>query len=118
MRFPSAHAVPSSGEVFGTMKNLRWGIIGTGAIAKAFARGLQHARHGRLQAVASRAPATARDFANEFGIARAYGSYDGLLADSEVDAIYIALGGSDAVNFFTQYAAAGGKAKRQGNIRT
>lgn len=67
---------------------LRWGIIGTGAIARKFSRGLGDSRTGKLVAVGSRTEEAARDFAAEFP-ARAYGSYELLLADAEVEAVYI-----------------------------
>jgi len=69
---------------------LRWGIIGLGAIAGKFANGLRGARRGRLAAVASRHAGKARAFAAEHGAERAYGSYPELLADEEIDAVYIA----------------------------
>ena len=67
---------------------LRWGILGTGAIAHTFARALTKARLGKLAAVASRSQESADAFAAEFP-ARSHGSYEGLLADPEVDAVYI-----------------------------
>ncbi len=69
---------------------LRWGILSTGAIAKTFARALPQSRTGTLHAVASRTQESADQFASEFGAARAYPSYEELLADPDVDAIYIA----------------------------
>ena len=66
---------------------MRWGIIGTGTIARAFAADLPTSRTGQLVAVASRDVATAEAFG--FG-ARPHGSYDALLADDDVDAVYIA----------------------------
>ena len=69
---------------------LRWGILGPGNIAKKFATGLQQTDAGTLVAVASRDAAKARAFAEEFGPAEVYGSYQALLADPNVDAVYIA----------------------------
>lgn len=69
--------------------SLRWGIIGTGSIAKKFASELPHSRTGRLVAVASRSLDKAQAFAGEFGGIRAHGTYEGLLADPEVEAVYI-----------------------------
>lgn len=67
---------------------VRWGIMGTGFIA-----GLQTAdlvEHGfTVQAVGSRAPATAGEFADRFGLAAAHGSYEALVADPAVDVVYI-----------------------------
>jgi predicted dehydrogenase/aryl-alcohol dehydrogenase-like predicted oxidoreductase len=69
---------------------LKWGIIGCGNIAKKFARGIAASKTGKLLAVASRSEEKARGFAEEFGAAKVYGSYDELLADAEVNAVYIA----------------------------
>ena len=68
---------------------VRWGILATGAIAHAFARGLAVSKTGELVAVGSRSDESAREFAEEFGAGRAHGSYDALLADADVDAIYV-----------------------------
>ena len=71
------------------MTGLRWGILATGGIAHAFASDLQTA--GRtIAAVGSRRPDAAREFADEFGIAAAHGSYEELVADPGVDVVYIA----------------------------
>ncbi len=67
---------------------VRWGILGTGVIARKFARGLADSRTGRLAAVGSRAEGTLRAFLADFP-ARGHGSYEALLADPEVDAVYI-----------------------------
>jgi predicted dehydrogenase/aryl-alcohol dehydrogenase-like predicted oxidoreductase len=70
-------------------ERLRWGIIGTGAIAHTFARGVKHSQRGELVAVGSRRQESADAFAKEFGLPRAHGSYEALLADGEVDAVYV-----------------------------
>ena len=73
---------------------LRWGILSTGNIAHAFAEHLPKSRTGALVAVGSRTEESARAFAEEFrdahGDVRAHGSYEALLADPEVDAVYLA----------------------------
>ena len=69
---------------------LRWGIIGPGNIAKQFANGVNHSKHCKLVAVASRTLDKANTFADEFNIPTRYGSYEALLADSNIDAVYIA----------------------------
>lgn len=71
---------------------MNWGIIATGTIADKFARtlGSMQAEGERLVAVAARAEDRARAFANAHGAERAYGSYEALLADPDVDAVYIA----------------------------
>ncbi len=69
---------------------LRWGILGLGGIARRFAEGLAHSHTGRLLAVASRTREKAEAFGRECGAARRYGSYEDLLADADVQAVYIA----------------------------
>ncbi len=72
------------------MAKLRWGIIGTGRIAKIFADGILRSQTGELVAVGSRSKAKARDFARANNIAQAHASYEALLADPTVEAVYIA----------------------------
>jgi len=68
---------------------LRWGILATGGIAAAFAADLRTAGLD-LVAVGSRSQESADAFAARFGIARAHGSYEALVADPEVDIVYVA----------------------------
>ena len=70
---------------------LNWGLLGAAAIAKAFVRGLGQSETGRAFAVASRGEAKAQQFAKDFDLPRFHGSYEALLADPDVDAIYVAL---------------------------
>lgn len=69
---------------------LRWGILGTGWIAAQFVDALR--RHTRQEVVAcgSRSQARADTFAGHWGIGRAWASYEHLVADADVDAIYVA----------------------------
>ena len=69
---------------------LRWGIIGTGLIAKRFAADLSFTDEGIIVAVGSRSQVTADAFGAEFGIANCYDSYEALVADRDVDAVYVA----------------------------
>ncbi len=71
--------------------SLRWGILATGGIAHRFARGLQHSTTGQLVAVGSRRRETAERFGAEFGLAAhgCHASYEALLADEQVQAVYI-----------------------------
>ena len=73
------------------MKQLEWGILSTGGIARRFAESLRVSKSGSLAAVASRDPGKAAAFAEEFGARRSFGSYEELLADPNVEAVYIAL---------------------------
>lgn len=70
--------------------SLRWGILGTGKIAEKFASELPRSRTGRLVAVGSRTTEAARAFAGRHPGTRPHGSCAELLADPEVDAVYIA----------------------------
>ncbi|MBB1158701.1 MULTISPECIES: Gfo/Idh/MocA family protein [Amycolatopsis] len=72
------------------MTDLRWGLLATGTIAAEFAAGVEQSRHGVLAAAASRTAERARDFATRYEIPKAYGSYEELLADPDVDAVYVA----------------------------
>src|SRR5688572_2203501 len=69
---------------------LNWGILGTGNIAKAFAQGLAVSKTGKLVAIGSRSQEKADAFGAELNVPHRHGSYDALLADPDVDAIYIA----------------------------
>jgi predicted dehydrogenase len=65
---------------------IRWGIIGTGGIAHAFAADLELTDSGTVAAVGSRTLASAE----AFGFGRPHGSYEALVADPEVDVVYVA----------------------------
>ncbi len=71
------------------MTHLRWGLLAAGTIAAEFAAGVDESKHGVLTAVAARSADRAREFATRFEIPKAYGSYQDLLADPEVDAVYV-----------------------------
>ena len=74
---------------------VRWGILGTGGIARAFALGLKHAPGAVLAAVGSRTMESAQTLARELGKggveAHAYGSYEALADAPDVDIIYIGM---------------------------
>ena len=69
---------------------IRWGIIGPGSIAKAFRDGLKGSQHGELAAIATRNP-DRPGLAEDFPGARIVKGYEALLADTEIDAVYIAV---------------------------
>ena len=69
---------------------IRWGILGTGKIAKAFAAALADTPDAELVAVASRTADSADTFGAQFGVARCHASYQALADDDQVDVIYIA----------------------------
>jgi predicted dehydrogenase len=71
------------------MSNFKWGILGPGGIARAYAKDLQLLDGHEVAAVGSRTLSNAQEFAKSFG-GTAYGSYEELVADPTVDAIYVA----------------------------
>ncbi|HEX6474392.1 MAG TPA: Gfo/Idh/MocA family oxidoreductase, partial [Candidatus Limnocylindria bacterium] len=74
------------------MDELRWGILSTADIArKKVVPGMRQARRSRIVAIASRDGGRAEAGAAELAIPRAHASYEALLADPEVDAVYIPL---------------------------
>jgi predicted dehydrogenase len=73
------------------MNRLRWGILGTGNIARQFAAGLAASDRATLTAVGSRQPATADAFVENLGPHAEAGSYDDVLRRRDVDAVYISL---------------------------
>jgi predicted dehydrogenase len=73
-----------------TDKPVRWGVLGTGGIATAFAGDLPRIDGAELAAVGSRSKDSAAAFAERHGFARAHGSWADLAADDEVDVVYVA----------------------------
>lgn len=69
---------------------IRWGIVATGGIARAFATDLRLVPDAVLGAVGSRSLSSARAFAAQYGVERAHGSYEALVADPEIDVVYVA----------------------------
>lgn len=70
------------------MNNIRWGILSTANIAGAMIKGIRETSNGEVRAVASRSMEKAQNYAHEKEIPTAYGSYEELLQDPEIDAIY------------------------------
>ncbi len=73
------------------MAAVQWGILSTARINEKFIAGCAETALVTIGAVASRDPQRARAYADEHGIWRAHGSYEALLADPEVEAVYISL---------------------------
>ncbi|MBA2551953.1 MAG: Gfo/Idh/MocA family oxidoreductase [Nocardioidaceae bacterium] len=69
---------------------IRWGILATGQIARNFADDLSLLPDAELSAVGSRSHQGAETFAHQHGVRRAYGSYEQLAADAELDVVYVA----------------------------
>jgi predicted dehydrogenase len=68
----------------------RWGILSTGRIAGVFATGLAALPDAELLAVGSRSAESANTFGDRFNIPRRYASYEELVSDPDIDAIYVA----------------------------
>ncbi|RXZ80379.1 gfo/Idh/MocA family oxidoreductase [Paenibacillaceae bacterium] len=73
------------------MKQLRWGVLGTGNIVAKGGQGIQQADYSEWVGVAGRTAENSRRCASQFGVPKAYDGYRELLADPEIDAVYIAL---------------------------
>ena len=86
---------------------IRWGLLSTAAINDWLIGPMRQAARSELVAVASRTTQRARAYASEWGIPRAYGSYEELLADPEVDVIYNPLPNSLHCEWTVKAAAAG-----------
>jgi predicted dehydrogenase len=71
------------------LRKVKWGVLGVAKIAvEKVIPAMQRGEVSEIAAIASRDPAKARDAAETLAIARAYGSYEELLADSEIEAVY------------------------------
>ena len=89
-------------------EKVRWGILGPGRIASRLMHDADRAANFQVVAVGSRSRDRAVEFASRFRIGRIHGSYESLLADPEVDAIYIAVPNS-LHHAITMLALAAGK---------
>ena len=73
-------------------KPIRWGILGCARITRrGLIPGIRESHSSTLLALASRQQTSSDEWAKEFNIPRAYGSYEALLADPDIDAVYIPL---------------------------
>ena len=86
---------------------IRWGIAGPGAIAEGFAQGLALLPDGVLTAVGSRSLDRAQAFADRHGASAAYGSYEALAEDPDVDVVYVATPHSRHARDTLQFLEAG-----------
>ena len=74
------------------MRKIHWGVLGTAGIARGCTiPGMQQAENCILTAIAGRSKEKAEEFKNLFGFEKAYDSYEALLADPEIEAVYIPL---------------------------
>lgn len=89
-------------------KNLRWGVLSTANIGRAAVNpAIQASKNGELVAVASRNTESAQEFANAWDIPEHYGNYAQLLADPDIDAVYIPLPNSLHLEWVIKAAEAG-----------
>lgn len=72
------------------VQNIRWGILSTGNIAEQFAKGLAALDDATLVAVGSRSSQSADRFGDTYNVPHRHASYEALVADPEVDVIYVA----------------------------
>jgi predicted dehydrogenase len=86
---------------------VKWGILSTARINDQFLAGVRESDEVDVIAVASRSPDRAERYAREYGITRAHGSYDALLDDPEVEAVYISLPNGLHVDWSTRALQAG-----------
>ena len=92
---------------------IRWGILGNATIARKCVIGaIQKSRNGMVHALATRSPAGAAAVAAKNGIRNVYESYDGVLADPAVDAVYVPLPNHMHLPWTLQALSAGNDAYR------
>ena len=72
------------------MASIRWGFLGAGSIASRFGTGFQEIKGGKILAIGSRTDSRRQALADRFGIPRQYGTYEELVADPDIDVIYVA----------------------------
>jgi D-xylose 1-dehydrogenase (NADP+, D-xylono-1,5-lactone-forming) len=87
--------------------SVKWGLLSTALINEAILGGAAESQDVDVIAVASRDEERARSYAQEHGLERSYGSYEGLLADPDVDAVYISLPNSLHVEWTLRALEAG-----------
>src|SRR6476661_6086726 len=88
-------------------RKLKWGVLGAARINRRFLPGLKAANNAELVGIASRDEAKARQAADQWGAPMAYGSYEALLADPQIEAVYIPLPNSLHIEWATKAAQAG-----------
>ncbi len=90
------------------MKTIRWGMIGCGSVAEVKSGpGFYMSRDSTLAAVTSRSWDSARSFASRHGVAKVYETSEQLVADADIDAVYIATPPSSHLMYAVQVANAG-----------
>ncbi len=89
------------------MTALRWGLLSTAAIGDRIVEAARHTPLAEVVAVGGRDRARAEAWAGSRGVGRVHGTYEGLLADPEVDAVYVALPNALHAEWATRAAQAG-----------
>jgi len=90
------------------MKPVRWGVLGTAKIfTKAFLLPMQNSEMIELYGIASRNPEKAKQAAEKYGITKHYSSYDDLLSDTSIEAVYIPLPNTMHLEWIKKAADAG-----------
>jgi predicted dehydrogenase len=106
---PKSASPDGSGVEGGAAMNpVRWGVLGAAAIATSrFIPAMKDVAIARLAGIASRDAGRARAVADEFGIPRHFGSYEALLADGDIEAVYVPVPNHLHVEWATRALAAG-----------
>ena len=81
-----------------TTQKVRWGIMGTGWVAQRFLADLAYVPNAKISAIASRTLTRAQEMATRFQADQAYGSYEELTTDRELDIIYVATSPNEHVH--------------------
>ena len=84
-------SVCSAKGTYGTYGVIRWGILSTARIGEEFLKAVRSGQASEIRGVASRDEARAAAWAGRWGVEKAFGSYEALLASDEIDAVYVAL---------------------------
>ncbi|MBN9391768.1 MAG: Gfo/Idh/MocA family oxidoreductase [Chloroflexi bacterium] len=88
-------------------RRLKWGVLGAARINRRFLPGLKAAYNAELVGIASRSAEKARQAADQWGAPVAYDSYEAMLADPQIEAVYIPLPNSLHIEWATKAAWAG-----------
>ena len=88
-------------------RQLRWGVLGTAEITERVVPAMSRSEYGEVVAIASRSLGRAEAVARTLGIPKAYASYAALLADSDIEAVYIPLPNFMHLEWVLAAAAAG-----------
>ncbi len=105
---PARGAQAESGQYGGSMRTIRWGIIGCGNVTEVKSGpGFQKATHSALVAVMRRSAALAEDYARRHGVQQWYDNAQALIADPEVDAVYVATPPASHMEYTLACARAG-----------